>query len=159
MLRLRKVLLDYRAALRRVDPQLQVSVLDALKELSRLSMLPTPPSTRARLSEDATRRLATDRPRVAATMRKAADLGQFKYGPGDTPWYGASFATSGDASAAFEDAKALGINVSRACESGLVARIAEERGRRWRTDNAGAIASSNALVEKNGLPLARLRRF
>ena len=107
MLRLRKVLLDYRAALRRVDPQLQVSVLDALKELSRLSMLPTPPSTRARLSEDATRRLATDRPRVAATMRKAADLGQFKYGPGDTPWYGASFATSAEASAAFEDAKAL----------------------------------------------------
>ena len=107
MLRLRKVLLDYRVALRRVDPELQVSVLDALKELSRLAMLPVAPSTRARLSEDATRKLATDRPRVAATMRKAADLGQFKYGPSDTPWYGASFATSGDASAAFDDARAL----------------------------------------------------
>ncbi|WP_092666945.1 ATP-binding protein [Agrococcus carbonis] len=107
MLRLRKVLLDYRAALQRVDPELHVSVLDALKELSRLSMLPTPPSTRARLSEEATRRLATDRPRVAATMRKAAQLGQFRYGPSDTPWYGASFETSADASAAFEDAKAL----------------------------------------------------
>lgn len=107
MLRLRKVLLDYRAALRRVDPQLQVSVLDALKELSRLAMLPTPPSTRARLSEQATRTLATDRPRVAATMRKAAALGQFKYGPSDTPWYGASFQTSSDASAALADAQAL----------------------------------------------------
>ncbi|GEK79735.1 AAA family ATPase [Agrococcus baldri] len=107
MLRLRKVLLDYRQALRRVDPELQVSVLDALKELSRLAMLPVAPSTRARLSQEATRQLATDRPRVAATMRKAADLGQFRYGPSDTPWYGASFATSGDASAAFEDAKAL----------------------------------------------------
>lgn len=107
MLRLRKVLLDYRGALRRVDGELQVSVLDALKELSRLAMLPTPPSTRARLTEASTRALATDRPRVAATMRKAAELGQFRYGPNDTPWYGASFATSADASAAYDDAKAL----------------------------------------------------
>ncbi len=107
MLRLRKVLLDYRAALRRVDPELQVSVLDALKELSRLAMLPTPPSTRARLSEQATRRLATDRPRIAATMRKAAALGQFRYGPSDTPWYGASFESSGDASAALTDSQEL----------------------------------------------------
>lgn len=107
MLRLRKVLLDYRAALRRVDPELHVSVLDALKELSRLAMLPVAPSTRARLSATATKQLATDRPRVAATVRKAADLGQFKYGPSDTPWFGASFATSADASAAFEDAQAL----------------------------------------------------
>lgn len=107
MLRLRKVLLDYRAALRRVDPELQVSVLDALKELSRLAMLPTPPTSRARLSERATRELATDRPRVAATMRKAAALGQFKYGPSDTPWYGATFSSSTDASAAYADAQAL----------------------------------------------------
>ena len=107
MLRLRKVLLDYRVALQRVDPELQVSVLDALKELSRLAMLPTPPSTRARLSERATRELATDRPRVAATMRKAADLGQFRYGPSDTPWYGAVFANAGAASAAYADAQAL----------------------------------------------------
>ncbi|MGM1028322.1 MAG: AAA family ATPase [Actinomycetota bacterium] len=107
MLRLRKVLLDYRAALRRVDPELQVSVLDALKELSRLAMLPTPPSTRARLTERATRELATDRPRVAATMRKAAALGQFRYGPSDTPWYGATFSSSTDASAAYADAQAL----------------------------------------------------
>ncbi|UOV99842.1 AAA family ATPase [Agrococcus sp. SCSIO52902] len=107
MLRLRKVLLDYRAALQRVDPKLQVSVLDALKELSRLAMLPTPPSTRARLSEQATVALATDRPRVAATMRKAAALGQFRYGPSDTPWYGASFDSSGDASAALADSQAL----------------------------------------------------
>lgn len=107
MLRLRKVLLDYRQALRRVDPDLQVSVLDALKELSRVAMLPTPPSTRARLDEHATRALANDRGRVAATMRKAAALGQFKYGPGDTPWYGATFACSGDASHAFADAQQL----------------------------------------------------
>ncbi|GAA1421147.1 AAA family ATPase [Agrococcus citreus] len=123
MLRLRKVLLDYRAALRRVDPELQVSVLDALKELSRLAMLPTPPTSRARLSERATRELATDRPRVAATMRKAAALGQFKYGPNDTPWYGAVFANASDASAAYADAQALaGEGVQDGDLAALIAR-------------------------------------
>ena len=57
------------------------------------------------------------------------------------------------------EAKRLGINISRACEQGLVAMIAEERTRRWRTENAEAIAASNAFVEKNGLPLAGFRQF
>ncbi|MGY3128147.1 hypothetical protein ACVWW9_001646 [Agrococcus sp. UYP33] len=127
MLRLRKVLLDYRAALQRVDPELQVSVLDALKELSRLAMLPTPPSTRARLSERATRELATDRPRVAATMRKAAALGQFKYGPSDTPWYGASFSSSGDASAALADAQRLAGPSSDGGPGDLAALLAQAK--------------------------------
>ncbi|ROR66223.1 AAA family ATPase [Agrococcus jenensis] len=127
MLRLRKVLLDYRAALQRVDPELQVSVLDALKELSRLAMLPTPPSSRARLSERATRELATDRPRVAATMRKAAALGQFKYGPSDTPWYGASFSSSGDASAALADAQRLAGPSSDGGPGDLAALLAQAK--------------------------------
>lgn len=58
-----------------------------------------------------------------------------------------------------EEAKRLGLNLSRACESGLAAQIAEERARRWRVENAEAIASSNAFVEANGLPLAALRQF
>lgn len=56
-------------------------------------------------------------------------------------------------------ARQLGINLSRACEQGLVAEIARERSRRWLDDNADAIASSNAYVEQNGLPLAKYRRF
>jgi antitoxin CcdA len=57
------------------------------------------------------------------------------------------------------EAKRLGINVSRACEQGLKALIAEERTRRWRAENAEAIAESNAVVERNGLPLAHMRQF
>jgi antitoxin CcdA len=56
------------------------------------------------------------------------------------------------------EARTLGINVSRACEAGLAAGIAAERARRWRDDNAEAIASSNTHAEE-GLPLAALRRF
>lgn len=58
-----------------------------------------------------------------------------------------------------EEARQLGINVSRACELGLKSRIAEERARAWLEENAQAIASSNAYVEKQGLPLGRYRQF
>jgi antitoxin CcdA len=61
--------------------------------------------------------------------------------------------------ALLSEARRLGINVSRACEQGLVARIADERARRWRAENAEAIAASNAFVDEKGLPLAGLRRF
>ena len=57
------------------------------------------------------------------------------------------------------EAKALDINLSRACEAGLEAALKEERKRRWQDENAEAIAASNAWVEKHGLPLARYRQF
>ena len=34
---------------------------------------------------------------AAQTMVAAANLGEFKYGPGDSPWYGAQFASGDDA--------------------------------------------------------------
>ncbi len=58
-----------------------------------------------------------------------------------------------------EQAKALGINISRACERGLAEQIAETRASAWLAENGEAIASSNRYVEKQGLPLARHRRF
>jgi len=57
------------------------------------------------------------------------------------------------------EAKALEINVSRACEAGLEAALKEERGRRWIEENRAAAEASNAWVEKHGLPLARYRQF
>lgn len=95
--RLRSVLLDYRGALTRADPALGVSVLDCVAELSRLALLPQPPSTTARLSRGAIERLSTDRSRAAEIMVAAAQLGEFKYGPGDSPWYGAQFANGDEA--------------------------------------------------------------
>jgi antitoxin CcdA len=57
------------------------------------------------------------------------------------------------------EAKALGINISRACEGGLEAEIARVRREAWLAENAEALASSNAFAEANGLPLAALRQF
>lgn len=58
-----------------------------------------------------------------------------------------------------EEARALQINISRACERGLADQIAEAREQQWRADNADALASSNRHVEDQGLPLAGFRRF
>ncbi|SMQ71958.1 AAA family ATPase [Agreia sp. VKM Ac-1783] len=107
LVRLRGVLLDYRSSLGRVDPVLKVSVLDALRELARLELLQTPPSTKARLDRHALEGLASGRVQAAKTLSKAAALGEFRYGPDDSPWYGASFASSDDAHSAHQLAKKL----------------------------------------------------
>ncbi|HEY8317696.1 MAG TPA: AAA family ATPase [Amnibacterium sp.] len=107
LVRLRSVLLDYRSALSRRDPHLRVSVLDALGELSRLALLPNPPATTARLSTRAMEALAMDRAQVQSTLQRAAALGEFRYGPGDSPWYGASFTSAEAAEHAHVLAKRL----------------------------------------------------
>ncbi|WP_407650636.1 AAA family ATPase [Antiquaquibacter oligotrophicus] len=105
--RLRKVLLDYRSALSHEDPELGVSMLDCVAELSRLALLPSPPTTTARLSRKAVQRLSTARSRAAEIMVTAAELGEFRYGPGDSPWYGAQFADGDEALRSHETAKRL----------------------------------------------------
>jgi hypothetical protein len=107
LLRLRKVLLDYRHGLARPDAAIGASVLDCVSELSRLALLPTPPATTARLSRRSVEALSGDRGRAAEIMIAAAQLGEFKYGPGDSPWYGAQFANGEEALRAHEIAKRL----------------------------------------------------
>lgn len=107
LVRLRSVLLDYREALTRVEPALGVSVLDCVTELSRLALLPHPPTTTARLDRAAVERLAAGRAPAAETMVEAAKLGEFRYGPADSPWYGAVFVNGDQAAAAHRLAKRL----------------------------------------------------
>jgi antitoxin CcdA len=57
------------------------------------------------------------------------------------------------------EAKALGINVSRACETGIQAALSAERERRWRKENASAVAAYNRWIEENGIPLEEFRSF
>lgn len=58
-----------------------------------------------------------------------------------------------------DEARALGLNLSAAAEEGLRRAVAEARATRWRAENAEALASSNAWVQENGLPLAAHRPF
>ena len=58
-----------------------------------------------------------------------------------------------------EDAKALGMNLSRACDDALAAAIKLEREARWKIENVEAVRSFNDYVEKNGIPLSQFRQF
>lgn len=57
------------------------------------------------------------------------------------------------------DAKAEGINLSRACEAGLAAELKKVREQRWLEENREAIAAWNEWTEKNGLILGEYRQF
>ena len=57
------------------------------------------------------------------------------------------------------EARTLGINVSQACEKGLVAELRRVRLARWKSENREAIESHNSFVERHGIPLARFRQF
>jgi antitoxin CcdA len=57
------------------------------------------------------------------------------------------------------EAKELDVNISRAAEFGLTRAIAERRSELWLQENRAALDSSNAFVEKHGLPLAKYRSF
>lgn len=57
------------------------------------------------------------------------------------------------------EAKALDVNLSRACEAGLDAAVQAARARRWKADNAAAMESWTKPLERQGLPLARFRSF
>lgn len=57
------------------------------------------------------------------------------------------------------EARALDVNVSRAAEAGLAQAIAARRAELWTAENRTALESSNAYVERNGLPLADYRGF
>ena len=57
------------------------------------------------------------------------------------------------------EAQELGINISRACEAGLKDEVRRERLRRWQDENAGAFGAWDDFVERNGVPLAKYRKF
>lgn len=58
-----------------------------------------------------------------------------------------------------QEARALGINISRSAEAGIAEAVGKSRRERWLLENAAALESSNAYVDSYGLPLARYRQF
>lgn len=97
---LRAVLRDYRAALTQRHPAFGVSALDATRELAKIAQHPEPPTTDARLDARALAALATDRRVATEKLTLAAKLGEFQFGPDDSPWYGAAFDSTAEAKAA-----------------------------------------------------------
>ncbi|MGL4256485.1 MAG: AAA family ATPase [Microbacterium sp.] len=100
LVRLRGVLRDYRGAVTAQHPTLGVSVLEILRALATLAGRENPPTTAARFGAVTLERLADTRTEAAAKLAAAARLGEFRFGPDDSPWYGVSFATTEEARAA-----------------------------------------------------------
>lgn len=57
------------------------------------------------------------------------------------------------------EAREFGINLSQACERGLVAEVAAARRQRWLQENLQAMNAWNDHVATHGLPLAAYRTF
>ena len=105
--RLRKVILKYREALAKKDATLGVSALECFTRLGTLSLRESPPETTARLDAEALVALSPGLGQAAELLRRAAELGEFKYGPADSPWYGVTFANVEDARKSQERARRL----------------------------------------------------
>ncbi|HMT43331.1 MAG TPA: type II toxin-antitoxin system CcdA family antitoxin [Chakrabartia sp.] len=57
------------------------------------------------------------------------------------------------------EAKAVGINISQACENGLTRELKAAREAQWLKENKAALEWANRWVEENGLPLEEYRMF
>ncbi len=102
LVRLRAVLRDYRVALTERHPQLGVSPLQALRSLTTLVGQTPTPATETRFDLATLQRLATRRVEATASLAAAARLGEFRFGPDDSPWYGVAFETTEQARAAHD---------------------------------------------------------
>ena len=145
LVRLRGVLRDYRAAVTARHPSLGVSVLDVLRRLAELANQTPPPAAAARFDIDVLSRLAPARTEAAAALAAAARLGEFRFGPDDSPWYGVSFATT----SAARSAHALAGQLHRQDVPNLLERgyelIAQTRMRPFRT--IGELGSCLTLLQ------------
>ncbi len=57
------------------------------------------------------------------------------------------------------EARELKVNLSRAAEEGVRTAVAAAKAKQWQAKNASALRSSNAYVERHGLPLDIFRQF
>jgi len=59
--------------------------------------------------------------------------------------------------ALLDEARALGVNVSRAAEEGILAQVRSERARRWKEENVEFIRDYNDWIAENGIPNSDIR--
>ncbi len=61
--------------------------------------------------------------------------------------------------ALLDEARALGVDLSRAAEEGILAQVRAARARRWKEENAADVAAYNRWIEENGVPFGSYRKF
>jgi antitoxin CcdA len=58
-----------------------------------------------------------------------------------------------------DEARELGVNISRAAEDGVALAIRAARTRRWHEENAAAMDDYNRFIDAHGVPLSEFRKF
>lgn len=133
LVRLRTVLRDYRDALTQRHPQLGISPLEALRTLTVITGRDPQPAAQTRFDLRTLQLLSTRRAEAAKALSTAAGLGEFRFGPDDSPWYAVAFATTQQAT----DAHALAQRLHRTEVPAIVERgyelIAQTRMRPFTT--------------------------
>lgn len=126
---------DPMAALRRRHDALHArrqpwgaSALEAMHQLVTLTAADPAPRTTIRLPEGVLRRLdGPTRHRAATALREAADLGAFRRGAREAPWYGAELSTAQEARTALATARRLADELLPALRTRMT-RIAADTG-------------------------------
>lgn len=154
LVRLRTVLRDYRDALTQRHPRVEVSPLEALRTLTTIAAGTPQPSAATRFDIATLQALGTRRAEAAHALATAARLGEFRFGPDDSPWYGVAFATTQQA----RDAHALAGRLHRTDVPAILERgyalIAQTRMRPFST-----VAELGAYVQLLQGIRASLDRF
>lgn len=94
LVRLRTVLHGYRGALTVPRPGLGVSMLDTVRRLTELAGSGEALVTQTRFDAGTLERLAGALDEAADKLATAARLGEFRFGPDDSPWYGVTFTST-----------------------------------------------------------------
>ena len=58
-----------------------------------------------------------------------------------------------------DEARELGVNISRAAEDGVALAIRAARTRQWQEENAAAMDDYNRFIDTHGVPLSEFRKF
>ncbi|UUT35649.1 hypothetical protein [Microbacterium elymi] len=124
LVRLRTVLRDYRRALTADRSELGVSALEIVRELTALAATHQPAAATTRFDSATLERLKNARAEAADKLVAAARLGEFRFGPDDSAWYGVTFGSTEDARAAHALARRL---ASRGRAGAARARVRADR--------------------------------
>lgn len=133
LVRLRSVLRDYRDALTHRHAQVGVSPLEALRTLTTITARDPQPSAETRFDLRTLQTLSGRRGEAVQLLQTAAKLGEFRFGPADSPWYAVAFDTTQQA----RDAHALAGRLHREAVPAILERgyelIAQTRMRPFTT--------------------------
>lgn len=95
---------EYFSALHSNDNPLNLTLIEIVEKLAALAAKPIPPVNSARIRAE---QLPSIRQAASALLFRAQEAGVFRYGPQDSPWFGARFQSESEISATLGGVKAL----------------------------------------------------